>query len=407
MSESNHFRNDYHESKEIVSGPMVTKWMVRKIMKKVFVLLLLGLIVHLFISSKSPTKGKAKKEKTVDTNIVHHYLYLGDLFKSPESEILKTVFTDNEAKYKKTVYTNKNIEHSGEESTVLMMVSVGSESAYGPGKTLSLFMNNLNSLNFNPRLISIGLLCATKKAEEDAISYFDLLKNEKTPFRYARVTIISEDFMGEAFSRHDELDSIQRSRRRMIAKARNFALFNSLRDERYVLFVDADIYKFDNQDMLNIFIDLDLDIIVPRIQRGDVLDYDRNTWTGKRVVPLQKQLKLMNSGKYDEAGFIPNDTPETWHIVDEVEKIVKLPKDAHERSIDYAYQVDSVGGAVLFAKSVVYKQGVVFPPLYIIGTHQDRVEGYDGIETEGLCYVAKLLDYKCWAMPNIVAQHVL
>lgn len=362
--------------------------------------------LYLFSISNAPKKGKSKSPIVSDPTVHHYYPYHGDLFKSPESKIVKSVFTDNATKYKKTIYTNKRIEHLGEESTVLVVASVGSEKAYGPRETLALFLDNINSLNFNPRLLSIGLLCASQKAEEDAIYYFDLLKKDETFFNYARVTIIAEDFMGDSFSRHDDLDNIQRKRRRMIAKARNFALFNSLQDERYVLFVDADVYQFDNQDMLNIFIDLDLDIIVPRVSRGDLIDYDRNTWTGKRVVPLEEQLELMNNGKYDEAGFVPNDTEDTWHILNEVERIQGLPEDAPERSIDYAYEVDSVGGAVLFAKSVVYKQGVVFPPLFIIGTNQDRVEGYDGIETEGVCYVAKLLDYKCWAMPNIVAQHV-
>jgi hypothetical protein len=26
-------------------------------------------------------------------------------------------------------------------------------------------------------------------------------------------------------------------------------------------------------------------------------------------------------------------------------------------------------------------------------------EGYDGIETEGICFTAKTLGYKCWGMP--------
>ena len=30
---------------------------------------------------------------------------------------------------------------------------------------------------------------------------------------------------------------------------------------------------------------------------------------------------------------------------------------------------------------------------------------YDGIESEGLCYLAKTLGFKCWAMPQLLARH--
>lgn len=405
---------DSTELNEKFHPSIIQKWTLKRVLKVVIALLFLGGVLHILNISRG-AKDEVIVDDTSNSNLdpeieaVHHfYPYESDTFKPPQEKITKTIVADHKTKYKKTTYTNNRAQLTGDDATVLFMASIAREDSYGPEKTIKLFIDNFNSLNYDQSLMSIGLLCASSQAEKDAIAYFDALMKNLILFNYARVTIVSEDFMGEAFARHADADNIQRSRRRMIARARNFALLNCLQDERYVVFVDADVWRFDNKDMLQIFVDLGHDIIVPRIDKlTHATDYDKNTWRGRRIVPLEEQLELMNSGKYDEAGFVPNDTSDTWHILDEVERIKTLPEDAPEHSIDYAYEVDSVGGCVLFAKSVIYKQGVIFPPLFIIGTDQERVEGYDGIETEGVCYVAKLLDYKCWAMPNIVAQHVV
>jgi hypothetical protein len=63
-----------------------------------------------------------------------------------------------------------------------------------------------------------------------------------------------------------------------------------------------------------------------------------------------------------------------------------------------------VGGAVLFMRAEVVRRGVVFPTQFIVGGEWDY-EGYDGIETEGLCYIAQHLCYKCWGMPAMHATH--
>lgn len=116
---------------------------------------------------------------------------------------------------------------------------------------------------------------------------------------------------------------------------------------------------------------------------------------------------MMDEGRWDEwdHSFMPQDVkPQMWHFGDFLLN-KDGERDGHEDDIHYHVPLDSVGGAVLFAKSIIYKQGVVFPASYIIGTEWGREEGYDGIETEGVCYLARPLGYKCWAYPNIVAHH--
>jgi hypothetical protein len=44
----------------------------------------------------------------------------------------------------------------------------------------------------------------------------------------------------------------------------------------------------------------------------------------------------------------------------------------------------------------------------VIGTEWDSAAvggGYDGIESEGLCYVAKVVGYTCWGLTRDIAVH--
>lgn len=56
-------------------------------------------------------------------------------------------------------------------------------------------------------------------------------------------------------------------------------------------------------------------------------------------------------------------------------------------------------------RAELHMRGVVFPPLYLVGGHWHTQGGYDGIETEGLCYVARSMGAKCYLAPRIVVRH--
>ena len=70
--------------------------------------------------------------------------------------------------------------------------------------------------------------------------------------------------------------------------------------------------------------------------------------------------------------------------------------------------LDSVGGTVLWVDANLHREGVIFPPFYLIGSEWDR-NGYDGIETEGICYIAKAMlgNQVCFGLPSVVAFHTM
>lgn len=117
----------------------------------------------------------------------------------------------------------------------------------------------------------------------------------------------------------------------------------------------------------------------------------RNAWNGQRTKPSQTQINdMIASGASD---FVPEGVPGKVKHISELGGLKRF------------VELDSVGGTVLFLKSDIFRSGINFPPYYIIGADWDRLEGWDGIETEGLCYIAKAVGYECWAMPNDFVDH--
>lgn len=323
----------------------------------------------------------------------------------PLSEsFIKTVGDYDYLGYQKTVYTKPEFD-SVNKNSVLVISSIANENSFGKGRLFEDFYDLIGSLEYPKSQLNLSIYCGSEALLKLVSDFFEVVtKTAKCP--YNKVTILYASFLQTNFKSSEHNPKVQRQRRRSIARGRNFVLFNSLESEQYTLFLDADITRFEHPDMLDRFVKSEKDIIVPRIERGGSLDYDRNSWYGQRIKPTENQLKLMDEDKWEEADFVPMDVDgQMYHLGDHVSAIKGLPETDEKRDLSYAVPLDSVGGAVLFSKSIIYKQGVVFPTMNVVGTTWDRSEGYDGIETEGVCYMAQTMGYKCYGMPNLVTQH--
>lgn len=322
----------------------------------------------------------------------------------------------NTGPYTKVEIINELSEYDNKKDTVLVLSTIGNGKSYGKDKTIDDLFNTIQSFDFSVNQMSVGFLIGNEEEFENVVHYFEKYfagLNYKTQDSYIKkITLLSAPFIEENFknidrkNRHD--DKVQRLRRRNIAKSRNFVLNNALDFEKYTLFIDADIVKIHNSDMLMRFIHSKKDIIVPRVTRGGNPDYDKNSWKGQRTIPNEEQFKKMDENDWDHWDYVPRDVDKKMvHFSTFLDENRSKDKDDVTKQVDYSIELDSVGGAILFAKSIIYHQGIQFPPNYIIGTTWDRLEGYDGIETEGLCYVAKSSGYKCYGYPNLVAEHSL
>jgi len=161
-----------------------------------------------------------------------------------------------------------------------------------------------------------------------------------------------------------------------------------------VLWIDVDLDSIPS-DALSIFVRSDKDIVTSLCTWGTGHDYDLNAWVGPRRKPTPEEYELIKTGQ-----LVWDPKPEY-----PIGKHVSQLKDPAHPEVDYAVEIDAVGGTLLYVKADIHRQGAVFATNYLVGADWEMDGGYDGIETEGLCYVAKPLGYKCWAMPNVISHH--
>lgn len=341
------------------------------------------------------------------------------VFFDAKNTFLKKIVKDTDFEYSKIVYTNGKLGKDEQDKSLLVLSSISNNASYGAGKTFQDLYQTISLFEYSQNAVSLGFLVGDVEEFRNVELFFDAyflqmkqdLRVKANIKKYvAKVTLISAPFIEKEFqgiNRNDRhSDSVQRLRRRSIARSRNFLLFNALEDEKYTLFVDADIVRIKDKQMVKHFISSGKDIIVPRIVRGDLQDYDKNSWVGERTKPTTEQYNKMDRNEWANWDYVPRDVDDKMMHFDKfIMQNAEKPSNHETKKDTYMMKLDSVGGAILFLKSVVYKQGAVFPPNYIIGTTWERLEGYDGIETEGLCYVAKVLGYKCYGMPNLIAYH--
>ncbi|SCU88875.1 LADA_0E12530g1_1 [Lachancea dasiensis] len=300
-----------------------------------------------------------------------------------------------------------------ERSTIILSV-VASNSSYGGENTFADFFNTtLTGFEYVYPQLSLGLLFTEEDEYYHVRSFLrDYFNDEDiaSDQKFSKVTLLCAPFLKGNINRADRhSNAVQKYRRILIAKSRNFLINNALENERYTLSIDSDMVQV-NPLTLDYFVDSGKDIIVPRIVTKAKGDYDYNSWQGERAQPSPEEYERIRNAQEKS---IAENTPEEYIYVPHDKNMKHLSKLWDElREADpntpenAAVEIDSVGGAILFVKSEVFKYGVQFPTYHVIGADWDLpLGGYDGIETEGLCYGSKMLGFKCWAMPALTATH--
>lgn len=369
-------------------------------------------------SSSTPTTSSSIIRNEPTGESTSHNQFFKYSYYDPTSNSFKVIYKQQpqlqQKKENQAKPTNKYTTIN-EQPSILILSAIGKDQPYGRDRKFDDFMKTIQTIVENQPDLHFNLGLSTNYLTEfESIQQFINNYDDRLFKYFDTITLISApDLEQTASSDDDELsrdnrhdDRKQRMRRRLIARCRNYLISNVLALESYTLFIDSDIVEFEHAPkFIQFLIGSKKDIIVPRIRRGDLSDYDRNSWRGKRTKPTLEQLQLMDENKWDQFDYVPRDVElEMFHFY-KLDNKDELTID--QQKLSYIVELDSVGGAVLFFKSYIFKQGAIFPTSYIIGTTWDRLEGYDGIETEGICYLAKPLGYRCWGMPNLVAHHVV
>lgn len=340
-----------------------------------------GVLFLVYLILNKDTESKHIKNVIRDTNsardsdpILQEPVPLKFDIKVPPPIITKTTNANGYSKFS-VVYETLNIC----EKLVAILTIVNDHTSWGQGgRTFKDFMDMAFTINYPKICQTINILVSSEVEFKSMIQY--VKSNDK--LGYHSITLFLQPTAALSSREGRKEDALQKNRRRLLAILRNQLLYSILTIHIYgVLWIDSDIIKVP-VDALAKIIDADKDIVAALCTKGGG-EYDLNSWSGPRLAPNAEEWKDINAGKL----FVPRPTGET--------KFMNGWRNKDEPFMS----LDSVGGTYLYVKADIHRSGIAFTTLYVVGTDWERAEGYDGIETEGICYVAKAAGYKCWGMP--------
>ena len=281
----------------------------------------------------------------------------------------------------KTVFSLQDFtrlcQYNGLPSVMISMIlhnhdSFGADD-HGRERNFASVLKMIASVNYPSECISLSFLISELEEYEEVGR---ILRYSLRSAGFQRATIVYQSFLLSVARANDY--SIHRPRKglKLMAEAKNYLIHSSLSEEDSVFVLDADVIQVPANGLFEL-VRSGGDIITARCAVGNVSNYDLGAWVGDPHFDEDRWIHRQNS----------------THLND------------YEASRYDLIPLDSVGSTNLFIKAELIRRGLRFPPLFIVGTKWSRKEGYDGVDTEGICYAAKAMGSQCWGMPHLEFRH--
>ena len=210
---------------------------------------------------------------------------------------------------------------------------------------------------------------------------YEILKTASDRLPFARTSIWYRNDTATGLSyenRHSHSPEAQLARRAAIATMRNYLMLRALGDEEHVVWVDADVVEFSDgiieAMMAHSKVNKDAGIITAECHQNRMDNYDKNAWkvnSSELMGPIADQDR----------------TQAVQKLVDTRLMVPQLISGTKDTSL---VPLDSVGGTLLYIRPDLIRQGLTFPYFNVVGTTWSQF-GWIGVETEGICYMAKAL----------------
>ena len=269
----------------------------------------------------------------------------------------------------------------GLNGTVLVLTPMHNRAHQSKGEmAMDRYFRLLGKLDYPKELISLAIL--EGDSVDDTYAAAKAAMERLRGQGYRRLMLLKKDFgykvPGGKEERHKHAHQL--GRRGHLARLRNYLAVTALRDEEWVLWLDADLWSYP-PDILQQLMASGKDFVVPHcvVDKGGQT-FDLNTWQ-----ETEASLQLQDGMSGEEVLFEGYAGRPTH----------RKHMEALRKEGKAVVPVDGVGGALILLRSSLHREGVLFPPFPF----------QHAVETEGLAKVALAMGYQAYAMPNVEIEH--
>jgi hypothetical protein len=288
-------------------------------------------------------------------------------------------------------FHRQTVENSNPEILILVLAQDAdswSKDYLSTRRNIYDFLDLLVSTDLDFTKVTLGLMTSSREEYDKAVK-----ATERFPF--ARVALYFREEQKPKFAyadRHKPL--VQRQRRARIAGLRNYLMLRALRDEQHLVWVDADIVEISPMIVQTMMGHADrhrgLGIMTALCSQTRAHNYDKSTWALRRQTDDEASDDGNKTAAVDIMGPVADDQlgAAVRQLGARRVYVSELIENTHDNDL---LHVDSVGATFLYMRAHLVRQGISFPTSNVVGTTWSR-DGWYGVETEGICYLASRLE---------------
>ncbi|KAI0467438.1 Anp1-domain-containing protein [Xylaria cf. heliscus] len=299
------------------------------------------------------------------------------------------------------LFHRQTVENSSPEVLMLVLAQDAdswSKDYVSTRRNIYDFLDLLVSTNLDFTKVTLALMTSSREEYDKAVK-----ATERFPF--ARVALYFREEQGPKIAYADRhKPHVQHQRRARIASLRNYLMLRALRDEEHLVWVDPDIVEISpgivQTMMKHAGKHRGVGIMTALCTQTRAHNYDKSAWAFRRepvdepadtaaghgnattTTTTAAKLDIMGPVADDQLGAAVKQLGERRIYVNE------LIENTHDNDL---LHVDSVGATILYIRAHLVRQGITFPPSNVVGTTWSH-EGWAGIESEGICFLASQLE---------------
>lgn len=254
----------------------------------------------------------------------------------------------------------------------------GSAANGGNERTFESFLEFVNDTSGLPmNTISMAILTTSEKAYKQYNSTM-----VKYPLAKSQVLLYQpKDHTKDSTDRHDV------TYRKHLAAARNTLMLRALGDESNIFWYDPKIVASDSDILAKM---ISQAASTPKLSKNTYHAHDKPLPVGLLTTRCQETHADHDLDSWSRRSDNQTETRS--------ENQVYMQDLTSSSTDDEVFSLDAVSGSLLYMRADLVRKGLSFPAYSVFGKPRDTGSSIDGVETEGICWLAEQLGHGCYGL---------